>query len=314
MKALTLCAAVAVWVGAVLSTGCRTVPAAAIAGEGHGDGAPGRAPDGAVPGLEACGGGPLELDATRPLVVFVPGHGGRGDRYAELAWRFEQQGVQSACFESDDRAPLDVSSARLIEVLEALEGRLAPGRITVVGHGLGGLVARRALVEERPDRLRTTPGFTYTLVAVATPFGGVRAVADCGRLWLHVLTLGTSAAVCSMISGEAWQDLPPSSRFIRHPGTLVPEVAEAIGVVTQERGTCRRRTFTGLCDESDAVFSIGEQRSAAVEADPRWVRVEVAAGHEEIVGAAGTPPLKLFGVLEGQGLLAPLPPMRVARP
>jgi pimeloyl-ACP methyl ester carboxylesterase len=272
---------------------------------------------GTIPGLSVCGGGEaeLELDAAKPLVLFVPGHGDRGDRYAELAWRFERQGMQAACFAYNDRADLEASSARLIRALEALEARLAPGRITVVAHSQGGLIARRALVGERPDRLRTVPGFTYTLVAVATPFGGVRATADCGRTWLHILTLGTSAAVCSIVSGDAWKDLPPSSVFIRNPGTLVPEVTEAIGVVTQERGTCRRRTFVGVCDESDAVFSVGEQRNATIEGDSRWARVEVAAGHDEIVGAVGTPPLKLFTVLESQGILTPQPtPARVARP
>lgn len=268
---------------------------------------------GGIAGLADCGGGELQLDPRRPLVVFVPGQGDPGDRWIELAWRFEAQGAQAACFRYDDRERLGESGARLAAALEQLEARLEPGRITILAHGKGGLLARRALVAEQPRPLRSAPGFSYALVAVATPFNGLKSAADCGRTWLHVLTLGTSALVCSMVSGEAWADLPPRSPFIRNPGTLVPEVAEAIGVVTVERGTCRRRTPLGACDESDAVFSVGEQRNATVEADPRWERVEVAAGHDEIVGALGTPPHKLFAVLEAQGILEPRP-ARMARP
>lgn len=300
-----------VMVGALLVAGCRSMAAPEVQ---LGAGEPGDAA--AIPGLTACGSSPaaLALDPGRPLVLFVPGKGDRGGRYAELAWRFERVGAQTACFTYDDRASLEVSSAQLIRALEAVEARLRPGRITLVAHSQGGLVARRALVAERQDRVETVAGFTYTLVTAATPFGGVKSARDCGRLWLHILTLGTSAAVCNLVAGDAWQELPPNSRFIRHPGTLVPEVTEAIAVVTQERGICRRRTPGGGCDESDTVFSMGEQRNAAIEADPRWVRVEVAAGHDEIVGDLGTPPLKLIGVLEAQGLLAPDGVARVARP
>lgn len=295
-------------VGAALSVGCRSVPASMVR-VGAQD------PGGRIRGLTACEGeaSDLALDPGRPLVLFVPGRGDPGDRYAELAWRFARQGAQVTCFEYDDRESLDVSSAGLIQALEQLEARLPPGRITLIGHSQGGLVARRALIAERPDRLRTAPGFSYTLVAVAAPFAGVRSAADCGRTWLHVLTLGASALVCSMIAGDAWRELPPGSPFMRAPGTLLPEVSEAIGVVTQERGACRRRTVAGDCDESDKVFSAGEQRNRLVEADPRWTRVEVAAGHEEIVGYVGSPPLKLLSVLEARGVLQPLPD-RVARP
>lgn len=291
---------VSVMVGALLSAGCGSILLQPVQ-VGTGDGEAG------IAGVSPCGAGPAELslDPGRPLVLFVPSHRDHGVRFAELAWRFERIGAQTACFGYDDRDSLEASAGGLARALERLEARLPPGRITVVGHGQGGLVARRALTAERPERLVTAPGFRYTLVTVAAPFGGIKARQDCGRLWLHVLTLGTSAAVCSLVGGNAWQELPPNSDFIRHPGTLVPEVTEAIGVVTRERGTCRRWTPGGSCDESDAVFSLGEQGNPAVEADPRWARLEVAAGHEEIVGDAGTPPLKLITLLEARGVLAP---------
>jgi pimeloyl-ACP methyl ester carboxylesterase len=294
------------WVG-LLCAACASAPVSLVR---TGDDDPGVR----IRGLVACGAasdGELQLDPARPLVLIVPGRGDPGMRYRALSWRFEQQGQQVACFATDDRESLEQSSARLIQALEQLERLLPPSRLVVVGHSLGGLIARRALVQERKDPLRSADGFRYALVTIAAPFGGVRASADCGHTWLHIVTLGVSAMVCSLVAGEAWQEIPPGSAFVRHPGTLLPEVETSIQVVTDERGACRRRAG-GACLEPDAVFTIGEQRSEAVERDPRARVLQVTAGHAEIVGEVGIPPAKLLGLLERQGLLDP--PLRVAGP
>jgi pimeloyl-ACP methyl ester carboxylesterase len=295
----------AVWVFLLVSAGCGSVPVSVVRSSGGGD------PGVPVRGLTACGevGGELELDAARPLVLFVPEHGDPGTRYRELAWRFEREGRQTACFGHDDRESLEESSRRLIQVIEELESRLEPSRIVVIGHSLGGLIARRALTQDRPDAL-PAGGFTYALVTVAAPFGGIRSSADCGRAWLHALTLGTSALLCNLVAGGMWTEIPPGSVFIRRPGTLLPEVKEEIQVVTDERGACQRRAWDGSCLEPDRVFSVGEQRNPAIERDPRLLRVEVAAGHAEILGQAGIPPAKLIAVLERQRILTT--PGRVA--
>lgn len=303
----------AAWAAVVLlSGGCATAPAPLVHVGRDDPGAP-------IPGLVVCGadGAEVQLDPAQPLVLFVPGRADSGERYAALSYRFEVEGKQTACFAYDGRDSLEESAGRLAQVLGALQARLPPGRITVVGHSLGGLVARRALVVERARRLDPGP-FTYTLVTVATPFGGIRSAADCGRTWLHLLTLGASAAVCGLVAGQTWQEIPPNSDFMRKPGTLLPAVTEAIAVVTLERGACRRQGLRGGCDEPDAVFSLGEQRNPAVEADPRWTRVQVAAGHVEIVGDPGTPPTKLISILQERGILQPEPLQppapQVARP
>jgi pimeloyl-ACP methyl ester carboxylesterase len=267
-----------------------------------------------VRGLVSCGSsesGELELEPARPLVVFVPGWGDDGTRFREMALRFELQGQQVACYDYDQRQSLEESSGRLARDLEELETRLQPSRIVVLGHSMGGLVARRALVQDRKDALRSGEGFTYRLITVASPFGGIRSSADCGRNWLHALTFGASALVCSLVAGNTWQELPPGSAFVTHPGTLLPEVEEAIQVVTDERHACRRRAVDGSCLTPDSVFTLGEQRNPTIERDPRVHRLQVTAGHVEIVGEVGIPPAKLIAILEGQGVLIPA---RVARP
>lgn len=292
----------------LLSGGCASVPVSLVRTSDAASGVP-------MPGLVTCGvegAGELELDPARPLVLVVPGRGDTGMRYRELSWRFEQQGQQVACFDYDDRESLDQSSGRLIRAIEGLEQLLPPSRIVLLGHSQGGLIARRALIRERKDALHGADGFRYALITVGAPFGGIRSSADCGRTWLHVLTLGISAAVCNLVAGEGWQEFPPGSRFVSHPGTLIPEVEEVLQVVTDEHGACRRRGSAGFCLEPDTVFALGEQRNPRIERDPRVHVLGVAAGHAEIVGDVGVPPTKLYAILEGQGILAPL--TRVAGP
>ncbi len=292
----------------LLCAGCASIPVSLVR-TGEGD------PGVPVRGLVACGeseDAPLLLDPARPLVLFVPGRGDPGTRYREIASRFELQGEQVVCFVYDQRQSLEESSARLIRALEELESRLPPSRIVVVGHGTGGLLARRALIRERKGALHTGAGYSYTLVTVAAPFAGIRSSADCGRRWLQVFTLGASALVCDIVAGETWKELPPGSPFVTHPGTLLPEVLESIQVITDEHGACRRRAVDGSCLVPDSVFSLGEQRNPAIESDPRLHVIQVAAGHAEIVGEVGVPPAKLIAVLEKEGLLNPS--MRVAMP
>jgi hypothetical protein len=89
-------------------------------------------------------------------------------------------------------------------------------------------------------------------------------------------------------------------------------VEEALKVVTDERGSCRRARADGSCAESDAVFTVDEQRNARVDGDPRLRPSEVRAGHAEIVGDGTRVPEKLLGVLEGWGVLARASPEREA--
>ena len=266
-----------------------------------------------IDGLSSCRSEPdsvVQLNASQPLTVLV--HGCKFSRggFRNLAQVFEAHGQQTVCFNYDDRGRLETSSSQLVTALEALQDRMKGSEITVVGHSQGGLVARRALVSDRPQPLRVPPGAQLRLVTVSSPFAGIASSRDCGRTWLHVLTLGVTLAVCQGIAGDKWQEIYAGSDFMLHPGPLLSEVSAYLKVVTDERGACRRYQPGGLCAESDYVFGLEEQYTDAIDRDHRISNVEVGAGHIEIVGERGSPPTKLLEILEARKILTRAPPER----
>lgn len=263
-----------------------------------------------IPGIDVCESaspGRITLDSDRPLVVLVHGCRSSGARFRTLAQVFAAHGGQAVCFNYDDRDAIEVAARQLRAALEAL-ARRAPGRpVTVIAHSQGGLVARRALVADPPGD-RAVGGVPYRLVTISSPFGGIRASADCGKTWLHVLTLGITVAVCQLVAGDKWSEIHPQAELVARPGSLAPAVGQFLKVVTDERGTCRRRDAGEQCLEDDFVFDLDEQANPRVDADLRMRARQVRAGHVEIVGEDGVVPEKLIAVLRAQGFLAEPPP------
>ena len=102
--------------------------------------------------------------------------------------------------------------------------------------------------------------------------------------------------LCWYISGDNWFEITPASDFIQRPGPLLPAVRRYLKVVTDERGTCRRRNASGACVESDYIFSTAEQYQPEIERYPQLTNVEVKAGHVEIVGYRDVAPRKLLDI------------------
>jgi pimeloyl-ACP methyl ester carboxylesterase len=268
-----------------------------------------------IPGLDMCdhdSPGILELDPDLPLVLLVHGCKSSGGRFRALSRVFEAHGQQAVCFNYDDRDRLRNAAAQLAAAIKALKTRISPQRITILGHSQGGLVARRALLMDRPGTVPVddTDGFTYRLLTVSSPLGGIRASVDCGRPYLHYISLGLTHVVCHGISGDKWVEIFPQAPFVKSPGTLNRAVVEYVKVVTDERGTCRRHAPGGRCAEDDYVFSVAEQYNPAVDQDPRVENIELSAGHVEIVGTEGTVPVKLLDILRDKGILSPVSPAR----
>ena len=268
-------------------------------------------PDERIVGLFPCGAeGPdvAELDPTRPVTVLVHGCNSSGERFKTLAQVFEANGQQTICFNYNDRDYINTSATQLASALSALQRRLEPGELTVLGHSQGGLIARRALQADLPRPLITREGFSYRLVTISAPFSGIASSADCGRTWLHVLSLSATVVVCLAATGNKWTEIPPGSQFMTNQTPFVG--TRHLQIVTDERATCRERRADGTCKVDDFVFGLEEQYSSIVTTDSRVITVELREGHAAVVGENGVAPLLLIDALQKQKVLAATPPER----
>jgi pimeloyl-ACP methyl ester carboxylesterase len=267
-----------------------------------------------VPQLGPCTDSPdrtLHLNASHPVTVLVHGCNGSAGRFRSLAQLYAFHGQQAVCFNYDDRDSLVRSSGQLITALDELARHLPKQDITVMGHSMGGLVARKAMERDRSDAWRRHDA-NISLATVSAPLAGIRAAEQCGYKALHWLSLGVVPAACWLVTGDNWSEINASSDFIQRPGPLLPSVRRYLKVVTDERDTCRRRSSNGTCIESDYIFSQAEQYHPVIDGYAQLVNVEVQAGHVEIVGDKEIVPRKLLGILQQQGLLASTPPERLA--
>jgi pimeloyl-ACP methyl ester carboxylesterase len=286
------------------------------AGQGYEHIAPGKLPVSdlslQIPGLTSCTGDPnhtLHLKAGEPVYVLVHGCFGSSGQFRGLAQVFAFNGQQTVCFTYDDRARLASSAAALRRAINLLTVQTRSSEITVIGHSQGALIAYNSLTYSPPEP--TARPLDLRLVTISGPFGGIAAAQTCGRRWLYPLTLGLLPLSCYAVTGSKWLDITNSSRFIRQPGALSPQVSRFLKIDTDERGSCRRRT-RGRCAESDAVFSLAEQRNSMIEGDARTRRLQVDAGHVEIVGDERVSPAKLIAILQQQGAILPTAPERLA--
>ncbi len=259
-----------------------------------------------VPQLGPCTDGPdqaLALDSSRPVTVLVHGCTGSAGSFRSLAQLYAFHGQQAICFNYDGRASLASSSEQLVTALGALAGKMRSREVTVIGHSMGGLLARKAMEgDHRAEWERA--GLKLDLVTVSAPVSGIAVASHCGYRALHWVSLGTVPFVCWAITGDNWREINSSSEFIRRPGPLVESVRRYLKVVTDERDSCRRRDGTGACLESDHIFSLPEQYQPVIDGYPRLANVQVEAGHVEIVGYKGVAPRKLMAILQAQGVLA----------
>jgi len=265
-----------------------------------------------VAGLRPCNDGAartLLIDPSQPINILVHGCNGSTGKFHALAEVLAFHGQQTACFDYDDRDSLMVSSGQLASAVDTLAQHLETPKITVIGHSMGGLVARKAFIENHPNPLHNAQVDLH-LVTVSAPFAGIAAARMCAAPALRIATLGLNDFVCWLISGDNWYEITPASGFIRHPGSLIPQVRSHLKVVTDERGTCRRRDDAGLCIEDDYIFSLDEQRYPLVTHAPRTTDVEVPAGHVEIVGESGVTPHKLIAIFQREGIVRATPPER----
>jgi hypothetical protein len=267
-----------------------------------------------IPQLGPCTDAPdrtLHLNSREPVTVLVHGCKGSAGRFRSLAQLYAFHGQQAVCFSYNDRDSLMDSSRQLIGALAALAAHQQNRDLTVIGHSMGGLVARKAMESDRPGAW-TNADLDLNLLTISAPLNGIRLAETCGSRTIQWLSLGTVSGICMLISGDNWYEITSASPFIRQPGALLPSVQRYLKIVTDERDTCRRRDNNGGCLESDYVFDVAEQYNPIIDRYPQLTNVEVNAGHVEIVGNKDIVPRKLLAILQREGLLAPTPPERQA--
>jgi pimeloyl-ACP methyl ester carboxylesterase len=250
---------------------------------------------------------PGELDPGAPIVVLVHGCNDSAGRFTTLAKVFEAHGQQAICFTYESRDTIEVGAQRLVRALAELERRAPAQAISVIAHSQGGLVARRALSEALEGA--PTLGAEYELVTISSPFAGIRAARHCSLGWLHVLSLGITAAICRGVAGRNWKEIHRRAEPVQNPGRLAPAVDNYVQIRTDERGSCRVRRENGSCAEDDFVFSLAEQRNPKTSSSS-FSELEVEAGHIAIVGRPGVVPDQLVGLLQTEGIMNPTPPDR----
>ncbi len=263
----------------------------------------------AIPNLSNCTGNSdatLNLNKHQPVTVIVHGCNSSAGRFRSLADVYAFHGQQTICFNYNDRDSLEVSSAELITAVEKLSEELTPAQISVIGHSLGGLVARRAFINDRTDRFAANET-ELRLVTISTPFGGIESAAHCGSSKMAWFSLGITKVLCQWVTGAKYREIPPNSEFINEPGQLIPSLNEHLKIATDELNSCRRYNDQSECIEDDYVFSLDEQSQQAIESDNGLSSVQVRAGHVEIVGNGKNTPTKLIEILQLQGYLNPTP-------
>lgn len=262
-----------------------------------------------IAGLGPCTDNPdrsLHLDSSKPVHVLVHGCFGSSGQFRGLAQVLAFHGQQTACFTYDDRARLSQVAGELQQSIRQLAAQSSAPQITLIGHSQGALIARKSMTESLISETAATGPASLRLVTISGPFSGIDSAKTCGRSWLYPLSLGLLPLSCYIATGPKWADITYSSRFIREPGALAPQVTDYLKIDTDERGTCRREEG-GRCVEDDDIFTLAEQRQPAVEADARTRRVQVHAGHVEIVGDKRVAPTKLIKLLQEQGVLRATP-------
>lgn len=265
-----------------------------------------------VPGLGPCTDfhdQTLHLNSNYPVTVLIHGCDGSAGRFRSLAQLYAFNGQQAVCFSYDDRDSLRRTSERLISSLDDLRRQTGTSEINIIGHSMGGLIARKAMERQFSSKW-TQKDINFNLVTVSAPLGGIRVASDCGKKALQWATLGVLPGLCWIVSGNNWYEITSHSKFIQQPGPLLSSVHRYIKVVTDERNSCRRRGKDGKCMDDDFIFSLPEQYQFIIDNYSNVTNVEVKAGHVEIVGDEKTAPRKLLSILQSQGLLALTPPER----
>lgn len=244
---------------------------------------------------------PLELNSQEGVTILVHGCYASDAEFRSLSEVLAFHGQQSFCFRYDDRESLDKSAKKLTEAMNKLATHLKNPDINIIAHSMGGLIARRALIES-PENI-IDKNIKIKMATVSTPFSGIDNAKTCANPYVRIGTLGIHDLACWMISGDKWYEITPASDFIKKPGELSLRVSQHILIATDEQDSCRYKDEQNRCIEDDYVFSLNEQKLPYNQHKDKRKDLIIKAGHVEIVGKYDHSPHKLIKILQHEGFI-----------
>ncbi len=253
----------------------------------------------------------IHINSTAPITVMVHGCNGSAGRFRSLAQLYAFHGQQAVCFTYDDRDRLVDNAQQLAVSLGQLANVTDIKHISILGHSMGGLIARKALELDFGKHFKQSDQ-KLELITVSAPFAGIAAANHCRYRALNWLSLGIVPGICWLVTGENWYEITSSSSFIRYPKPLLGSVQRYLKIVTNEENTCRRESADKKCLESDDIFQLSEQYHPVIDGYANVIGVLVDAGHVEIVGDQQVAPKKLVSILQEYGMLSDTPAGRKA--
>lgn len=154
------------------------------------------------------------------FVLLVHGLDEPGDIWDDLAPALDDAGHVVARFEYPNDQAIARSADRLMAALRAF-GDAGVDRIDIVGHSMGGLVARDALTRPGVERATWVPVGTLVMVgtphlgSALAPFRGVAELRDRAQRYAQgEATLEESLDFASDGDGGAGRDLAPGSAYL----------------------------------------------------------------------------------------------------
>ncbi|MCG6202955.1 esterase/lipase family protein, partial [Psychromonas antarctica] len=214
----------------------------------------------------------LKFNSTHPITVLVHGCKGSAGRFRSLAQLYAFHGQQAICYSYNDRDSLTESADKLAIALQELAIQTLDKNISVIGHSLGGLVARKSM-EDNHSHHWERADININLITVSAPIAGIDAASSCGSSTFNWLSLGVIPAICWGITGDNWYQITPRSDFINYPEPLSASVQRYLKVVTNEKNSCRTVDSKGKCIKSDEVFAIDEQYQPVIDNYPQITSV-----------------------------------------